>query len=89
MLIAIISSHELDMSRKGRLTQTCPVATLQARRQQSQPYSRSGTSWVGSNSCRGRSDTGGGNTARAVQWDEKREGRTRILAADYDYVHGP
>jgi hypothetical protein len=27
------------------------------------------------------------DTARVVQWDEKREGRTRNLAADYDYVH--
>jgi hypothetical protein len=27
------------------------------------------------------------DTARAVQWDEKREGRTRNLAANYDYVH--
>jgi hypothetical protein len=25
--------------------------------------------------------------ARGVQWDEKREGRTRSLAADYDYIH--
>jgi hypothetical protein len=27
------------------------------------------------------------NTARRVQWDKKREGRTRNLAAGYDYVH--
>jgi hypothetical protein len=27
------------------------------------------------------------DTARGVQWDKKREGRTRNLAADYDYVH--
>jgi hypothetical protein len=29
------------------------------------------------------------DTARAVQWGEKREGRTRDLATDYDYVHEP
>jgi hypothetical protein len=27
------------------------------------------------------------DTARAEQRDEKREGRTRNLAADYDHVH--
>jgi hypothetical protein len=89
VLIAMISSHEFGMSRKGRLTRTCPVATLQALRQNSEPSARSGTSWVDWNSCRGRCDKGGGNTAHAVQWDEKREGRTRSFAADYDYVHEP
>jgi hypothetical protein len=29
------------------------------------------------------------DTARGVQWDEKREDRTRNLAADYDNVHEP
>jgi hypothetical protein len=29
------------------------------------------------------------DTARGVQWDEKREGRTCNLGADYDYVHEP
>jgi hypothetical protein len=27
------------------------------------------------------------DTARDVQWDEKRGDRTRNLAANYDYVH--
>jgi hypothetical protein len=27
------------------------------------------------------------DTAREVQWDEKRQGRPRNLAADYNYVH--
>jgi hypothetical protein len=70
----MISSHEFDMSRKCRLTRTCPVATLQGLHGNPELSSRSETSWVGWNT-------------RAVQWDEKREGRTRNLAVNYDYVH--
>jgi hypothetical protein len=29
------------------------------------------------------------DAAHGVQWDEKRENRTRSLAAEYDYVHEP
>jgi hypothetical protein len=77
--ITMISSHELDMSRKGRLTRTCLVATLQGLRVKSEPSAQPGTSWVGWNSCWKICDKGGGNTARGVQWDEKRESRTRSL----------
>jgi hypothetical protein len=45
--IAMISSHQFDMSRQGRLTRTCPVATLQELHEETGSSSRSGTSWVG------------------------------------------
>jgi hypothetical protein len=55
----MISSHELRMPRKGRLTRTCLVATFPALRQNPEPSSRSGTSRVGRNTFWGKCEKAG------------------------------
>jgi hypothetical protein len=63
----MISSYEFGMLRKGRLTQTWPVTTLQGLRERSEPFSQFETSWVGWNSCWGDVIRETAYTAREMQ----------------------